>query len=139
MPYLGRITIAGPEPEMERRQDFVDALSTAMAEGWESLFALVLGKGDVEGQVVDWEVPERKVLDHRIVGYSGGATITAVLDGADLGFEEAAASLASLGRHLTVWSPDLLEYRLERIEISLLKQPWDEDNWLPPLDHPQNR
>jgi len=108
---------------VERQQHFLDALCTAIAEGWSSLFALILSEGDVKGQVVEWEAPERKVLDHRIVGYSGGATITAVLDGPGLGFEEAATSLATLGRHLTTWSPKLLKYRLQRIEISLLEQP----------------
>ena len=94
MPYMGRITITGPEPGVERQQHFVDALSTAMAEGWNLLFVLEEPGGGLEP-------PERKVLDHRIVGYSGGPTITAVLDGPWLGFEEAATSLASLGRHLT--------------------------------------
>jgi hypothetical protein len=73
------------------------------------------------------------------IGYSGGATVTAVLDGAGLHFEEAAAALASLGRQLTTWSPELLEYTLQRIEVSRLDQRWDENNWLPPLYHPGTR
>lgn len=135
MPYLGQITITGPEPEVERRQHFVDALSAALTEGWSSLFALVLSKDPLDRAKLGWDPPERKVLDHRIIGYSGGATVTAVLDGAGLDFEEAAVALASLGRHLTTWSPELLEYTLQRIEVSRLEQRWDEDNWLPPLDH----
>ncbi|MEY9889008.1 hypothetical protein ABIA35_002902 [Catenulispora sp. MAP12-49] len=133
MPYLGRITITGPEPEVERRQHFIDALSTAMVEGWSSLFALVLSKDEMNGST-DLVAPVRKVLDHRIVGYSGGASVTAVMDGEGLDFEEAAAALASLGRHLTTWSPDLLEYTLQRVEVSRLEQRWDEENWLPPLN-----
>lgn len=134
MPYLGQITITGPEPEVERRQHFVDALSAALTEGWTSLSALVVSKDDFDGPAADLVAPERNVLDHRIVGYAGGATVTVVLDGAGLDFEEAAAALVSLARHLTTWSPALLEYSLQRIEVSRLDQRWDEDNWLPPLD-----
>ncbi|WP_194894917.1 hypothetical protein [Catenulispora pinisilvae] len=114
VPYLGQITITGPEPELGRRQHFVDALAAAMTEGWRSL---------------------RKVLDHRIIGYPGGAVITVVLDGDGLDFEEAAAALASLGRHLTTWSPELLAYRLQQVEVAKLDHRWDEEHWLPPLDH----
>jgi hypothetical protein len=134
VPYLGQITITGPEPEVERRQHFIDALSAAVTEGWSSLYAVALGTADVSSAAVIREPPLRKVLDHRIVGYSGGARVTAVMDGDGLDFEEAAAALASLGRHLTTWSPELLEYTLQRIEICRLDQRWDEDNWLPPLD-----
>lgn len=114
MPYLGQITITGPEPELGRRQHFVDALAAAMTEGWRSL---------------------RKVLDHRVIGYPGGAVVTVVLDGDGLDFEEAAAALASLGRHLTTWSPELLAYRLQQVEVAKLDHRWDEEHWLPPLDH----
>jgi hypothetical protein len=133
VPYLGRITITGPEPEVERRQYFVDALSAAMTEGWKSVFAVVLSTDDIKGSAV--LVPAvRKVLDYRIVGYAGGAMVRAVLDGEGLDFEEAAAALASLGRHLTTWSPELLQYTLQRVEVSRLEQRWDQDNWLPPLN-----
>ena len=131
---MGRISITGPEPEVEGRQAFIDALSSAMVEGWNSLFALVLSKDDLDGST-DLVPPVRKVLDHRIVGYAGGASVTAVMDGDGLDFEEAAAALASLGRHLTTWSPELLEYTLQRVEVSRLDERWDEDNWLPPLNH----
>lgn len=134
MPYLGRITITGPEPKIERRQPFVDALSAAMTEGWRSLYAITLSTEDVKDPAVVREPPVRKVLEHRIIGYPGGAAVTAVLDGDGLDFEEAAAALASLGRHLTTWSPELLVYTLQRVEVSLLRERWDEDNWLPPLD-----
>lgn len=134
MPYLGRITITGPEPEVKRRQHFVDALAAALTEGWSSL-ALGVSEEDVGDSEAGFDPPERNVLDHRIIGYPGGAAVTVVLDGDSLEFEEAAAALASLGRHLTTWSPELLEYTLDRVEVSRLVQPWDEDNWLPPLDH----
>jgi hypothetical protein len=107
-----------------------------MTEGWSSLVAVALGEYGAEGSAADWELPERRVLDHRIVGYPGGAaTITLVLAGDGLGFEEVAAALTSLGRHLTTWSPELLEYTLHKIEVSRMEQRWDQDNWLAPLDH----
>ncbi|MBS2533829.1 hypothetical protein KGQ20_13735 [Catenulispora sp. NF23] len=136
MPYLGQITIAGPEPEVEveRRQHFVDALSAAVTQGWKSLFALVLSQGDLDGPASNLDPPVRKVLE-RIIGYAGGAAVTAVLDGDGLDFEEAAAALASLRRHLTTWSPELLKYALQRIEVSRLEQRQDENRWPPPLDH----
>ncbi|MEZ0107445.1 hypothetical protein ABH920_001437 [Catenulispora sp. EB89] len=136
MPYLGRINITGPEPEVERRQHFVNALSSAMTEGWTSVFAVALSAGDVVGPAAGRVAPARKVLEHHTICYSGGATVTAVMDGDGLDFEEAAAALASLGRHLTTWSPELLQYTLQRVEISRLEQRWDEDHWLPPLDVP---
>lgn len=135
MPYLGQITITGPEPEVERRQHFVDALSAAVVEGWSSLFALALSADDANDSAA-LVPPVRRVLDHRIVGYSGGASVTAVMDGDGLDFEEAAAALASLGRHLTTWSPELLEYTLQQVVVSRLDHRWDEDNWLPPPHHP---
>ncbi|WP_194904602.1 hypothetical protein [Catenulispora rubra] len=136
MPYLGRINITGPEPEVERRQHFVDALSAAMTEGWTSVFAVALSTADVIGSAADRVPPVRKGLEHHVICYSGGATVTAVLDGDGLDFEEAAAALASLGRHLTTWSPELLQYTLQRVEISQLEQRWDDEHWLPPLDRP---
>lgn len=134
MPYLGQVIIVGPEPEPGRRQHFVDALGAAMAQGWDSPFAPALSADDTAASEPDRDRPARVVLEHRIFGYPGGATITAVLDGDGLEFEEAAATLASLGRHLTTWSPELLEYTLQQVDISKLEQRWDDDNWLPPLD-----
>jgi len=134
VPYLGQVIIVGPEPEPGRRQHFIDALGAAMAQGWDSPFARALSADDTGDSEPDRDRPARVVLEHRIFGYPGGATITAVLDGDSLEFEEAAATLASLGRHLTTWSPELLEYTLQQVDVSRLEQRWDEDNWLPPLD-----
>ena len=112
MPYLGQLAITGPEPEQQRRQRFVDALAAATESP-----------------------PSPKVLDHRVTGHPGGAAVTVVLDGDGLDFEQASAALASLGRHLTTWSPELLEYTLHRVEVSKLEQRWNENDWLPPPEH----
>lgn len=138
MPYLGHITISGPEPELERRQHFLDALSAAMTEGWSSPLTLILTEDTPDDGEPDWAAPERQVVEHRIIGYPGGAAVTVVMDGDNLDFEEAAAALASLGKHLTTWSPELLEYTLQQVEVSRLDQRWDDENWLPPLDHDED-
>lgn len=117
VPYLGQVTIVGPEPDPSRRQLLTDTSSAAIAHGRHR------------------DRPERRVLEHRVIGHPGGAVITAVLDGEGLDFEEVATTFTSVGRHLTTQSPELREYTLRQIEVSKLEQRRGDDDWLPPLDH----
>lgn len=105
-----------------------------MAEGWRSLRVLAPGEDDLTASNPDLQPRDRKLVDYRTVGYQGGAMITALMDGEGLEFEEATAALTSLGRHLTTWSPELLEYSLQSVQIAKLGQGWNKDNWLRLLD-----
>jgi hypothetical protein len=49
-------------------------------------------------------------------------------------FEQVAPAVAVLGRHLTTWSPELLAYSVGEMSVARYDEPYDADNWLPPLD-----
>lgn len=155
MPYLGSLTISGPQPDMDEVTRMTEALAQAVAAGWQSSWVATgdfepeeleevyvdsdtLDPGedpDDENEIeVQVEQVEGSVLDHRVLGYPGGAFVLVVLDGQGLDFEQAALVVAALGRHLTTWSPGLLEYAVQEVKVSMIAKPYDEENWLPPLD-----
>jgi hypothetical protein len=155
MPYLGSLTISGPQPDMDEVTRMTEALAQAVAAGWQSSW---VATGDFEPEELDEayvdsdtvldpddgpddseievqvEQVEGSVLDHRVLGYPGGAFVLVVLDGEGLDFEQAALVVAALGRHLTTWSPGLLEYAVQEVKVSMIAKPYDAENWLPPLD-----
>jgi hypothetical protein len=139
VPYLCRITISGPEPDTDGVSDMTDALADAIHAGWEAPQIITADDEEDETPHDIGDTPERTVLDYRVLGYPGGAIILVVLDGTDL--MEASAAITSLAQHLTTWSPGLLEYAPEEVEISRLNKPYDDENWLPPMgvhdDHPE--
>lgn len=139
MPFLADIVISGSHSDVDEVMPMIEALSAALEEGWRSRWTVIAGDDDLDDEPDDPETGEsdeavdRSVLDHRILGFPGGARLLVVLDGEGLAFEEALLAAAALGRHVTSWSPGLLECVVEQVKVSLLDEPYDEENWLPPI------
>ena len=89
--------------------------------------------GDLDADADGDHEVERRVLDHRILGYPGGGFVLVVLGGDGLTFEEAALAAATLGRHLTSWSPGLMACSVDSVKVSPLDSPYDGEDWLPPI------
>lgn len=137
MPFLVEIAARGSGPGVDDVDQITDALAAAVEQGWESRWAVarddrdedgVLGPGDDGVSEV-----ERTVLDHRVLGYPGGGIVLVVLGGEGLRLEEAALAAATLGRHLTSWSPGLMACSVESVKVSPLDGPYDGQDWLPPI------
>ncbi|MBL7261585.1 hypothetical protein [Paractinoplanes lichenicola] len=128
LPYMCRVTIAGPEADDGGVSTLIDAVADAVKNGWD---APLVYDDESDDEMGDEESSGGEVLDHRILGYPGGAIVLVVLDCDD--FMQASVVIAALARHLTSWSPALLEYAPSGLEISPLDKPYDEDNWLPPI------
>ena len=71
------------------------------------------------------------MLDYCVLGYPGGAIILLVLDSGDL--THALLSITGLARHLSAWSPGMLEYTPSEIKVSMIHRPYEGAHWLPPL------
>lgn len=134
MPYLCRVTISGPEPNADGVTQMMDAVSSAIEAGWDA--PRVVTDEDEEpgtpGDSSDGDAPDGAILDYRVFGYPGGAFIVVVLDGGDL--MQTSMAVTSLARHLTTWSPGLLEYSPDEVRISKIDRPYDGENWLRPVD-----
>ncbi|WP_106131359.1 hypothetical protein [Pseudosporangium ferrugineum] len=124
------MTISGPEADDGAVSTLIDAVADAVKNGWDAPLVSV-HDDESDDELSDDESPGGEVLDHRILGYLGGAIVLVVLDCDD--FMQASIVVASLARHLTTWSPALLEFTPSGLEISRLDEPYDEDNWLPPI------
>lgn len=112
----------------------MDAVANAIEAGWE-VPRIFTGEDDDTGildEPPDDESPDGTVLDYRVLGYPGGAIILVVLDGGDL--MQASVAITGLARHLTTWSPGLLEYSPDEVKISKVDEPRDGENWLPRID-----
>ena len=112
MSQLCEITISGPELDLNETGQVAEAVAAAVAAGWEAP-RIVSTDDDFEAGTVDDEDEDGSILDYRVLGYPGGAIIYVVLEGADT--EQAALAAAGLARHLTTWSPTLLEYSIEKV------------------------
>ena len=130
MPYLCRVTISVPEADEGGVSTLIDAVADAVKNGWDAPLVSVRDD-ESDDELSDEESPGGEILDHRILGYPGGAIVLVVLDCDD--FMQASIVVAALAQHLTTWSPALLEYVPSGLEISPLDVPYDEDNWLPPM------
>ncbi len=136
MPYLCRVMICGPEPDADEVSQMMDAVASAIEAGWD---APRISAGEDEDEAAEIpddrpedDAPDGTVLDYRVFGYPGGAIILVVLDGGDM--VQTSAGIAGLAEHLTSWSPDLLGYSPDEINISKIEKPYDAENWLPPID-----
>ena len=112
----------------------MDALANAIKAGWEAPRIVVDedgGPGLLDEPPGDGS-PDGTVLDYRVLGYPGGAIILVVLDGGSL--MQTSVAITGLAQHLTTWSPGLLEYAPDEVEISRADEPYDGENWLPRLD-----
>jgi hypothetical protein len=134
MPYLCRVTISGPEPDGEDVSQMMDAVANAIESGWEAprVLADVDDDAGTLNEPSDDDLPVGRVLDYRVFGYPGGAIILVVLDGGDL--MQTSVAIAGLAQHLTTWSPGLMEYSPDEIKVSKIDKPYDDENWLPPVD-----
>jgi hypothetical protein len=130
LPYLCRVTISGPEADGGGVSTLIDAVADAVKNGWDAPLVSVHDE-ESDDELSDEESPGGEVLDHRILGYPGGAIVLVVLECDD--FMQASIVVAALAKHLITWSPALLEYAPNGLEISQLDEPYDEDNWLPPI------
>lgn len=128
LPYLCRVTISGPKADDGGVSTLIDAVSDAVRNGWEAPRVSVHDESDDE--LGDDGSSGGDILDYRVLGYPGGAIILVVLDCDD--FMQASIVVAALARHLTTWSPALLEYAPNGLEISPLDKPFDDDTWLAP-------
>jgi hypothetical protein len=128
MPFVGEITISGPHFEESEASQVTDAVAAAVEAGWQAPIAATSADDDDSEAAED---DSGSVLDYRVLGYPGGAIIIVVLEGGDL--EQAVLAVSALARHLTTWSPGLLEYSVNKVSISKLDKPYDADNWLPPF------
>lgn len=135
MPYLCRVTISGPEPDADEVSQMMDAVASAIEAGWD---APRISTGEDEDEATEIpddrpedDAPDGTVLDYRVFGYPGGTIILVVLDGGDL--VQTSAGIAGLAEHLTSWSPGLLAYSPDEINISKIEKPYDAENWLPPI------
>jgi hypothetical protein len=128
MPYLCRVAISGREPDAAGVAQMMDAVSDAIQAGWE---APRITGDEEEAGALEEDSAEGAILDYRVLGYPGGAFIVVVLDGADL--MQASLAVTGLARHLTMWSPGLLEYSPDEVKISRIDMPYDDENWLPPV------
>jgi hypothetical protein len=111
----------------------MNAVSSAIEAGWDA--PRVVTDEDEEAGTPDDssdDSPDGAILDYRVFGYPGGAFIVVVLDGGDL--MQTSMAVTSLARHLTTWSPGLLEYSPDEVRISKIDKPCDSENWLPPVD-----
>lgn len=134
MPYVCRITISGPEPDVEGVTQMMDAVASAIEAGWEAP-RIFVGDDDDTGipdESPDDDSPDGAVLDYRVLGYPGGAIILVVLDGDDL--MQTSVAITGLAQHLTTWSPGLLEYSPDEVTISKADEAYDGENWLPRID-----
>lgn len=139
MPFLAKISVHGSGPGVDEADEITEVLAAAVGQGWETRWTAVhdnhpddetfAGEPDEEPGSV-----ERTVLDHRILGYPGGGLVYVVLGGDGLTFEEAALAAAELGRHITMFSPGLMACTVQSIQVSVLDDPYDDENWLPPLN-----
>jgi hypothetical protein len=130
LPYLCRVTISGPEPDAAGVSEMTDALADAVQAGWEAPRLIASDDEAVHG--VDEVSSDGAILDCRVLGYPGGATILVVLDGTDL--MQTSVAVTGLAHHLTTWSPGLLQYSADEVRISKIDKPRDDGNWLPPIE-----
>lgn len=131
MPYLCRVTISGPEPDADEVSKMMDAVASAIEAGWDAP-RISTGEDEDEAAEIPDDAPDGTVLDYRVFGYPGGAIILVVLDGG--GLVQTSAGIAGLAEHLTSWSPGLLAYSPDEINISKIEKPYDAENWLQPVD-----
>jgi hypothetical protein len=141
MPYLCQVRITGPTPDPEGVSQMMDAVSDAIQAGWEAPRVVAEEDPDlagdltagISGGLTDGEdgAPDGRILDYQVLGYPGGAIIVVVLDSGDL--TQTAVAATGLAQHLTTWSPGMLEYSPSEVSISQLDEPYDDENWLPPL------
>lgn len=137
MPYLCQVRITGPTPDPEGVSQMMDAVSDAIQAGWEAPRVVTDEDADLTGDLTggltsgDDDSPDGAILDYQVLGYPGGAIIVVVLDSGDL--SQTAVAATGLAQHLTTWSPGMLEYSPSEVSISQLDEPYDEENWLPPL------
>jgi hypothetical protein len=145
MPYLCQVRITGPTPDPEGVSQMMDAVSDAIQAGWEAPRVITDEDADLAGDLTsgltsdltgdltdsDDDSPDGSILDYQVLGYPGGAIIVVVLDSGDL--TQTAVAATGLAQHLTTWSPGMLEYSPSEVSISQIDEPYDEENWLPPL------
>ncbi|MBR7826636.1 hypothetical protein KDK95_09995 [Actinospica sp. MGRD01-02] len=136
MPFLVQVMISGTGLNERESSRSMEAIAAAIAEGWESRWSTFFDADDADGhaQADGPEEAERVVLDEQIVGRPGSVDVQVVLGGPGLGLEEAALSATGLARHLTGWSPELLACTIASVQVSEVDQPYDENNWLKPLE-----
>jgi hypothetical protein len=130
MPYLCQVRITGPTPDPEGVSQMMDAVSDAIQAGWEAP-RIVTDEDAADLSGAEEDAPDGAILDYQVLGYPGGAIIVVVLDSGDL--TQTAVAATGLAQHLTTWSPGMLEYSPSEVSISQLDEPYDEENWLPPL------
>ncbi|HEV3380279.1 MAG TPA: hypothetical protein VG142_04800 [Trebonia sp.] len=141
MPYLCQVRITGPTPDPDGVSQMMDAVSDAIQAGWEAPRVVTDDDADLTGAPAsdltreitggEGDSPDGAILDYQVLGYPGGAIIVVVLDSGDL--TQTAVAATGLAQHLTTWSPGMLEYSPGEVSISQLDEPYDEENWLPPL------
>jgi hypothetical protein len=131
MPYLCQVRISGPPPDPEGVTQMMNAVAEAIEAGWDAP-RIMTGEEepDIPDEALD-DSPDGRILDYRVFGYPGGAVIVVVLDGGDLA--QTAVAVTGLAKHLTTWSPGMLEYSPSEVSISRVDEPYDDENWLPPL------
>lgn len=127
MPFVCRVSISAPEPDIGGVTQMADALAEAVRSGWLEP-GLIHGPDDVAGDDAGLAGP---VLDYRVFVYPGGADVVVVLDSADL--TQASIAVAGLTRHLTTWSPGLLACSADETSITKIDQPHEDGTWLPPI------
>jgi hypothetical protein len=110
----------------------MDAVSDAIRAGWNAPRVITAEEPDVPDDSSDDDSPDGAILDYRVFGYPGGAIILVVLDGGDL--IQTSVAVTGLAQHLTTWSPGLLEYSPDEVKISKIDKPYDDENWLPPVE-----
>lgn len=132
MPYLCRVTISGPEPDEDGVSQMMDAISQAIQAGWDAPRVVTDEEPVIAGSSPDDDSPDGAILDYRVYGYPGGAIILVVLDGG--GLMQTSVAVTGLAQHLTTWSPGLLEYSPDEVKISKIDKPFDDENWLPPVE-----
>jgi hypothetical protein len=107
-------------------------VSEAIRAGWNAPRVITDEEPDIPEDSSDDDSPDGAILDYRVSGYPEGAIILVVLDGGDL--TQASVAVTGLAQHLTTWSPGLLEYSPSEVRISKIDKPYDDENWLPPVE-----
>jgi hypothetical protein len=72
---------------------------------------------------------ETAVLEFRVLYSARHARIAAVVDVED--FEAASSIAVALGRHVCMYSPDIMDWRLTGVQVTPLAGPFDGERWLP--------
>jgi hypothetical protein len=130
--YLLRLDLANPEgkwfAEAEEGEPVADAAISTILEG----FSLggELDAEDEEDPREDEDADDGGILDFRVLYASRHARVFAVVDAPD--WETAMRVGVSLARHVCMYSPQMLDWHLEALNVQQLAERFDGEHWLPP-------